>query len=69
MVDAEQDATQRVESVSMILLGAGVLLLLVPGMAVGVIIDHRCVADRVEVMLWRIFATRELFSENEGMVF
>jgi hypothetical protein len=30
-------------------LGAGVLRLLVPGVAVGEIIDLRCVADRVEV--------------------
>jgi hypothetical protein len=69
MVDVEQDATRRIESVSMVPLGAGVLRLLVPGMAVGVIIDRRCVADRVEVTLWRISATRELFSEDEGVVF
>jgi len=31
-------------------LGAGVLLLYVPSVAVGVFIDRRCVADRVEVM-------------------
>jgi len=30
-------------------LGAGVLRLLVTGMAVGVFIDRRCAADRVEV--------------------
>jgi hypothetical protein len=29
-------------------LGAGVLRLLVPGMAVGVFIDRRCVVDGVE---------------------
>jgi hypothetical protein len=69
MVDAEQDATRRIESVSMVPLGAGVLRLLVPGIAVGVIIDRRSVADRVEVTLWRISATRELFSEDEGVVF
>jgi hypothetical protein len=57
MVDAEQDATRRIESVSMVPLGAGVLRLLVPGIAVGVIIDRRSVADRVEVTLWRISAT------------
>jgi hypothetical protein len=33
----------------MVLLYAGVLRLLVPSVEVGVIIDRRCVADRVEV--------------------
>jgi len=49
MRDAGLDTTRRVESVSVIPLGAGVLRLLVPGVAVGVIIDCRCVADGVEV--------------------
>ena len=49
MPDAGLDTTRRVESVSVIPLGAGVLRLLVPGVAVGVIIDRRCVADGVEV--------------------
>jgi len=49
MLDAGLDKTRRVESVCIVQLGAGVLRLLVPGMAVGVIIDRRCVADRVEV--------------------
>jgi len=49
MPDAELDTTRRVESVCMVPLGAGVLRLLVPGVAVGVIIDRRCVADGVEV--------------------
>ena len=49
MPDAGLDTTRRVESVCVILLGAGVLRLLVPGVAVGVIIDRRCVADGVEV--------------------
>jgi len=39
------DTTRRVEVPP----GAGVLRLLVPGMAVGVLIDRRCVADGVEV--------------------
>jgi len=39
------DTTRRVEVPP----GAGVLQLLVPGMAVGVLIDRRCVADGVEV--------------------
>ena len=43
------DTTRHVESVCMVPLGAGVLRLLVPGVAVGVIIDRRCVADGVEV--------------------
>jgi hypothetical protein len=41
--------TRLFESVCVIPLGAGVLRQLVPGMAVGVIIDRGCVADRVDV--------------------
>jgi hypothetical protein len=41
----------------MIPLGAGVFQLLVPGVVVGVIIDHHCVADVVEVTRWAISAT------------
>jgi hypothetical protein len=49
MPDAGLDTTRRVESVCMVSLGAGVLRLLVPGMAVGVTIDHHCIADAVKV--------------------
>jgi hypothetical protein len=49
MTDAGVDTTRCLESVSIVPLGAGVLRLLVPGVAVGVIIDRRCVADGVEV--------------------
>jgi hypothetical protein len=49
MPDAGLDTMQSVESVCVIPLGAGVLRLVVPGVAVGVIIDCRCVADGVEV--------------------
>jgi hypothetical protein len=49
MPDARLDITRRVESVCEVPLGAGVLRLLVPGMAVGVIIDRRCGADGVTV--------------------
>jgi hypothetical protein len=69
MPDAEQDTTRRVESVCMVPLGAGVLRLLVPGVAVGVIIDRRCVLDGVEATRSVISATRELFSEDEGVEF
>ena len=48
MPDAELDTTRRVESVCMVPLGAGVLRLLLPGVAVGVIIDRRCVVHGVE---------------------
>jgi hypothetical protein len=48
MPDAGLDTTRRVESVCKVPLGAGVLRLLVTGVAVGVIIDHRSVADGVE---------------------
>jgi hypothetical protein len=49
MPDARLDTTRRVESACEVPPGAGVLRLLVPGMAVGVIIDRRCVADGVRV--------------------
>jgi len=65
MPNAGLDTMQRVE----VSLGAGVLRLLVTGMAVGVFIDCRCVADRVEVTRCMISATRELFSEDEGVEF
>jgi len=61
MPDVGLDATQSIESVCEVPLGDGVLQQLVPGMAVGVIIDRRCVAD------WVISAMRELFSEDEGV--
>jgi len=69
MPDAGLDTTRRVESVCVIPLGAGVLRLLVPGVAVGVIVHRRCVADGVEVTCSVISATRELFSEDEGVEF
>jgi hypothetical protein len=69
MPDAGLDTTRRVESVCMVPLGAGVLRLLVPGVAVGVIIDSRCVAEGVEVTRCVISAMRELFSEDEGVEF
>jgi hypothetical protein len=53
----------------MVPLGAGVLRLLVPGMAVEVIIDCQCGADGVEVTRSVISATRELFSEDEVVEF
>jgi hypothetical protein len=43
------DTMRCVESVSIIPLEAGVLRLLVHGVAVGVLIDRRCVVDGVEV--------------------
>ena len=69
MPDAGLDTTRRVESVCVIPLGAGVLRLVVPGVAVGVIIDRRCVVDGVEVTRSVISATRELFSEDEEVDF
>jgi len=47
--DAGLDTTRCVESFCVIPLGAGVLRLLVPGVAVGVSIGCCCVADWVEV--------------------
>jgi len=68
MPDARLDTMRRIESACEVPLGAGVLRLLVPGVAVGVIIDRRCVADGVELACWVISATPELFSEDEGVV-
>jgi len=48
MPDAGLDTTRCIESVRVIPLAAGVLRLLVPGVAGGEIIDRRCVADGVE---------------------
>jgi hypothetical protein len=49
MPDAGLDsATRHVESVFKVGPGAGVLRLLVTGLAVGVLIDHRSVVDGVD---------------------
>ena len=48
MPDAGLDTTRRVESVCKVPPGAGVLRLLVTGVAVGGFIDRRSVADGVE---------------------
>jgi hypothetical protein len=53
----------------MVSLGSGLLRLLVPGVAVGLNIARRCVADGVEVTHFVISATRELFSQDEGVEF
>jgi hypothetical protein len=49
MPDAGLDATRHVESVFKVGQGAGVIRLLVTGLAVAVLIDHRSVVDGVEV--------------------
>jgi uncharacterized protein (DUF2236 family) len=69
MPDAGLDTTLCVESGCVIPLGAGVLQLIVPGVVVGVLIDRCCVADGVEVTHSVVSATRELFSEDEGVEF
>ena len=61
--------TRDVLTLSEIALGASVLELHVPSVAVGVIIDYRCVGDGVEVTCKVVSATRELFREDEGMEF
>jgi hypothetical protein len=48
MPDVGLDTTRHVESVCVIPLGAGMLRLLVPGMAVGVIIERRCLVNGME---------------------
>jgi hypothetical protein len=64
--DARLATTRRVESVCEVPPGPGMLRLHIPGMAVVVIIDRRCVADRVTVTL---FAMPELFSEDKAVEF
>jgi len=49
MPDARLVTTRCIQSLCKVLPGAGVLRLLAPSMAVGVIIDRRCVADGVTV--------------------
>jgi len=65
MPNAGLDTTRRIEVPP----SAGVRRLLVTGVAVGVLIHRRCVADGVEVKRWVISAMRELFSEDKGMQF
>jgi len=48
MPDAELDTTRRVESIYQVPPGAGLLRLLVTGVAVGVFIDRSSVADGVK---------------------
>jgi len=50
-------------------LAGGVLQLLVHGVAVGVFLAGRCVADGIDVTHWLISATGELFSEDDGVEF
>jgi len=50
MPNAGLDTTRRLESVCKVPPGAGVLRLLVTGVAVGVFIDHRCLVDGEEAM-------------------
>jgi len=66
MLDVGRDKMRRIQSVCADAAGAGVL---VPGIAVGVLIDHHCVVDGVKVMCWVIAAMRELLSEEEWAEF
>jgi hypothetical protein len=65
MPNAGLDTTQGVEVPP----GSGVLRLLVTGVAVGVVLDRHWVVDWVEVTHPERSATRELFSEVEGIEF
>jgi len=69
MWDAGLDTMRHVISVCEVPPGAGVLRLLVPGMVVGVFIEHLCLVKRVEVTHWVISAMGELFSEDEAVEF
>jgi len=69
MSDTGLDKTRHVESGCDVPLDSHVLRLHVPSVAVGVIIGHRCVVDRVEVTCGVISAMRELSSEDERVEF
>jgi len=64
MAHAGLDTTLRIESICNVPLGAGV-----PGVAVRVFIDSRCVVDEMEVTRWMISAMRVMFSADEGVQF
>jgi hypothetical protein len=66
MPDGRLETMRLVDSVCEVPPGTGVLPLLIPGMAVAVIIDRRCVAEGVTVTL---YAMPELFSEDEAVEF
>jgi hypothetical protein len=67
MLDVGLDTTRPAESVCKGALGAGVLQLVEPCMVVVVFVDRSCVGHRVGVTRGVISATRELFSEDEGV--
>jgi len=67
MLVAGLDTSRCVESVHEVPPGAGMLRLLVPGVAIGVLIESHCVLHAVEVTCSVISATHELFSEDEGV--
>jgi len=69
MPDVGLDTTWPGESVCEVPLGAGVLRLVRPGVAVRGPIDRRGVVNWVEVTCSVISAMRELFSEVEGVEF
>jgi len=69
LLDPGLDTAWRVQSVSEVPPGAGVPWLLEPSVVVGVYIDHRCVADGVEVTRWVISATPESFSKDKEVEF
>jgi len=65
MPDTRLVTMRHIESVCEVPPGANLLRLLVPGVAIGVCIDCRCVADSVEVMRSVISGPREVFSDDE----
>jgi len=65
MPDVGLDTTRRIEVPP----AAGVLWLLVPGVAVGVCIDRCIVVDGVDVKPESIAARREVFSNDDRVEF
>jgi hypothetical protein len=59
MPDVGLDTMRRVESVCVLPVGTGMLRLHVHGVAVVLIINHRCEADGVKVTCWSISTTRD----------
>ena len=69
MLNTGLNTRRCAESVCEVPTSGGVLPLLVPGVTVGVCIDRCCVANRVKDMYSVLSATREMFSEDEGVEF
>jgi len=69
MQDVGKDTMPRVQSVCEVPPGPGVLLLLLEGVAAGVVIDCYCVSNGIEVNCWVISVTWEWLHADNEVVF